>query len=234
MFKRVLIKFSGEALASGGFGLDAKIVLDIAKEVKDLVDIGCEVAIVVGGGNIMRGGDLDDSVIKRTSADYMGMLATVINGVAIQEALEHLSISTRLQSSIKIEEVCEKFIIRKALRHLEKKRVVIFSGGTGNPYFTTDSAAALRASEIKADLLIKATKVDGVYDKDPNKFDDAIKLDYLSYEEAMGENIAVMDKTAITLSKENNLKIAVINMFEKGNLLNLIQNKDFSKSSIIN
>ena len=182
----------------------------------------------------MRGGDLDDSVIKRTSADYMGMLATVINGVAIQEALEHLSISTRLQSSIKIEEVCEKFIIRKALRHLEKKRVVIFSGGTGNPYFTTDSAAALRASEIKADLLIKATKVDGVYDKDPNKFDDAVKLDYLSYEEAMGENIAVMDKTAITLSKENNLKIAVINMFEKGNLLNLIQNKDFSKSSIIN
>lgn len=234
MFKRVLIKFSGEALASGGFGLDAKIVLDIAKEVKDLIDIGCEVAIVVGGGNIMRGGDLDDSVIKRTSADYMGMLATVINGVAIQEALEHLSISTRLQSSIKIEEVCEKFIIRKALRHLEKKRVVIFSGGTGNPYFTTDSAAALRASEIKADLLIKATKVDGVYDKDPNKFDDAVKLDYLSYEEAMGENIAVMDKTAITLSKENNLKIAVINMFEKGNLLNLIQNKDFSKSSIIN
>lgn len=234
MFKRVLIKFSGEALASSGFGLDAKIVLDIAKEVKDLIDIGCEVAIVVGGGNIMRGGDLDDSVIKRTSADYMGMLATVINGVAIQEALEHLSISTRLQSSIKIEEVCEKFIIRKALRHLEKKRVVIFSGGTGNPYFTTDSAAALRASEIKADLLIKATKVDGVYDKDPNKFDDAVKLDYLSYEEAMGENIAVMDKTAITLSKENNLKIAVINMFEKGNLLNLIQNKDFSKSSIIN
>lgn len=234
MIKRVLIKFSGEALANDGFGLDSKIVLDIAREVKGVVEAGCEVGIVVGGGNIMRGSDVDEVVIKRTSADYMGMLATVINGVAMQEALEHLDISTRLQSSIKIEEVCEKFIIRKALSHLKKGRVVIFSGGTGNPYFTTDTAATLRASEIKADLLIKATKVDGVYDKDPNKYDDAIKLDTLSYEDAMKDNIAVMDDTAIAMAKMNKLKIAVTNMFEKGNLLSLIRDEDFSKSSIIN
>ena len=234
MIKRVLIKFSGEALATNGFGLDSNIVLNIAREVKGIVLAGCQVGIVVGGGNIMRGSDVDETVIKRTSADYMGMLATVINGVAIQEALEHLNISTRLQSSIKIEEVCEKFIIRKALSHFNKGRVVIFSGGTGNPYFTTDTAATLRASEIKADLLIKATKVDGVYDKDPNKYDDAIKLDTLSYEDAMKDNIAVMDDTAIAMAKMNKLKIAVTNMFEEGNLLSLIKDEDFSKSSIIN
>lgn len=234
LIKRVLIKFSGEALATEGFGLDSNVVLNIAREIKGVVESGCEVGIVVGGGNIMRGSDVDESVIKRTSADYMGMLATVINGVAIQEALEHLNITTRLQSSIKIEEVCEKFIIRKALSHLNKGRVVIFSGGTGNPYFTTDTAATLRASEIKADLLIKATKVDGVYDKDPNKFPDAVKLDTLSYEDAMKDNIAVMDDTAIAMAKMNKLKIAVTNMFEEGNLLSLIRDEDFSKSSIIN
>jgi uridylate kinase len=230
----VLIKFSGEALATNGFGLDSKIVLNIAREIKGVVEAGCEVGIVIGGGNIIRGSDVDETVIKRTSADYMGMLATVINGVAIQEALEHLNISTRLQSSIKIEEVCEKFIIRKALSHFNKGRVVIFSGGTGNPYFTTDTAATLRASEIKADLLIKATKVDGVYDKDPNKYDDAIKLDRLSYEDAMKDNIAVMDDTAIAMAKMNKLKIAITNMFKEGNLLSLIKDEDFSKSSIIN
>jgi len=233
LIKRVLIKFSGEALANDTSSLNFKTVSKIAKEIKDVVDAGCEVGIVVGGGNIMRGSDVDSHIVKRTSADYMGMLATVINGVAIQEALENLNVSTRLQSSIKIEEVCEKFIIRKALRHLEKKRVVIFSGGTGNPYFTTDTTASLRASEIKADLIIKATKVDGVYNKDPHKFADAVKLNTLSYNDAMSDDIAVMDKTAITLAKENNLKIVVTNMFKEGNLLALIRDEDYSHSSII-
>jgi len=223
--KRVLVKFSGEALAGQeGYGIDTKILNFIANEIKTLIDAGIEVAIVVGGGNIIRGvSAAADGIIKRTSGDYMGMLATVINGVAIQEALEHMGLDARLQSAIDMQEIGESFIVRRARRHLEKGRVVVFAGGTGNPYFTTDTAATLRASEIEAELLIKATKVDGVYDKDPNKFDDAIKLDTLSYEQALTKDIKVMDDTSIALARENSLPIVVCNMFEEGNLLAIMQ-----------
>ncbi len=234
MIKRVLVKFSGEALAGEeGYGIDTQILKFIASEIKELVDNGVEVAIVVGGGNIIRGvSAAADGIIKRTSGDYMGMLATVINGVAIQEALEHIGLEARLQSAINMQEIGESFIVRRARRHLEKGRVVIFAGGTGNPYFTTDTAATLRASEIESELLIKATKVDGVYDKDPNKFDDAVKLDTLTYDQALSDNIKVMDDTAIALAKENGLPIVVCNMFEKGNLLAIIKG-DMSLCSIV-
>lgn len=232
--KRVLVKFSGEALAGKeGYGIDTKILKFIANEIKTLVEAGVEVAIVVGGGNIIRGvSAAADGIIKRTSGDYMGMLATVINGVAIQEALEHIGLEARLQSAIDMHEIGESFIIRRARRHLEKGRVVVFAGGTGNPYFTTDTAATLRASEIDAGLLIKATKVDGVYDKDPNKFDDAVKLDTLSYEQALTKDIKVMDDTSIALARENSLPIVVCNMFAEGNLLAII-NGDMSLCSIV-
>jgi uridylate kinase len=234
MTKRVLIKFSGEALAGKkGYGIDTKILNYIAQEIKELIDNGIEVAIVVGGGNIIRGvSAASDGIIKRTSGDYMGMLATVINGVAIQEALEHAGLCARLQSAIDMKEIGESFIVRRARRHLEKGRVVIFAGGTGNPYFTTDTAATLRASEIEANLLIKATKVDGVYDKDPNKFDDAVKLSEITYEQALTKDIKVMDDTSIALARENGLPIVVCNMFEKGNLLSII-NGDMSLCSIV-
>jgi len=225
MAKRVLVKFSGEALAGeAGYGIDTKILNFIANEIKTLVDAGVEVAIVVGGGNIIRGvSAAQDGIIKRTSGDYMGMLATVINGVAIQEALEHIGLEARLQSAIDMHAIGESFIVRRARRHLEKGRVVVFAGGTGNPYFTTDTAATLRASEIEADMLIKATKVDGVYDKDPAKFDDAVKLNTLSYDRALSDHIRVMDDTAIALAKENRLPIVVCNMFKPGNLLSIIE-----------
>ena len=234
MIKRVLVKFSGEALAGeNGFGIDTKILNYIASEIKELVDAGIEVGVVVGGGNIIRGVTAAaDGIIKRTSGDYMGMLATCINGIAIQEALEHYGLDARLQSAIDMQEIGESFIVRRARRHLEKGRVVVFSGGTGNPYFTTDTAATLRASEVEAALLIKATKVDGVYDKDPNKFDDATKLDVLTYDQALSDHIKVMDDTSIALAKENNLPIVVCNMFEKGNLLAIIQG-DMSLCSIV-
>jgi uridylate kinase len=232
--KRVLVKFSGEALAGQeGYGIDTKILKFIANEIKTLIDAGVEVAIVVGGGNIIRGvSAAADGIIKRTSGDYMGMLATVINGVAIQEALEHIGLDARLQSAIDMHEIGEAFIVRRARRHLEKGRVVVFAGGTGNPYFTTDTAATLRASEIEAELLIKATKVDGVYDKDPNKFDDAVKLDTLSYEQALTKEIKVMDDTSIALARENSLPIVVCNMFEEGNLLAIMKG-DMSLCSIV-
>ena len=232
--KRVLVKFSGEALAGdSGYGIDTSILKFIAQEIKELVDNGIEVAIVVGGGNIIRGVTAaKDGIIKRTSADYMGMLATVINGVAIQEALESLGLEARLQTAIDMHEIGESFIVRRARRHLEKGRVVIFAAGTGNPYFTTDTAATLRASEIDADYLIKATKVDGVYNKDPKKFDDAVKLDTVSYDEALSKHIKVMDDTAIALARENGLPIIVCDMFKKGNLLSII-NGDMSKCSIV-
>ncbi|MGW8169272.1 MAG: UMP kinase [Sulfurovaceae bacterium] len=234
MIKRILVKFSGEALAGeNGYGIDTQILNYIASEIKELVDNGVEVGIVVGGGNIIRGvSAAADGIIKRTSGDYMGMLATVINGVAIQEALEHIGLDARLQSAIEMHEIGESFIVRRARRHLEKGRVVIFAGGTGNPYFTTDTAATLRASEIEAEVLIKATKVDGVYDKDPNKFNDAVKLDTLSYDEALNDHIRVMDDTAIALAKENGLPILVCNMFQKGNLL-AIAKGDMSHCSIV-
>jgi uridylate kinase len=234
MSKRVLVKFSGEALAgTDGYGIDTTILKFIADEIKELVNSGIEVAIVVGGGNIIRGvSAAQDGIIKRTSGDYMGMLATVINGVAIQEALESIGVESRLQSAIDMHQIGESFIVRRARRHLEKGRVVVFAAGTGNPYFTTDTAATLRASEIGAELLIKATKVDGVYDKDPNKFDDAKKLDEITYDKALSEHIKVMDDTAIALAKENKLPIIVCNMFEKGNLLSIIKG-DYSLCSIV-
>ena len=232
--KRVLVKFSGEALAGeSGYGIDTSILKYIAQEIKELVDNGIEVAIVVGGGNIIRGVTAaKDGIIKRTSADYMGMLATVINGVAIQEALESLGLEARLQTAIDMHQIGESFIVRRARRHLEKGRVVIFAAGSGNPYFTTDTAATLRASEIDADFLIKATKVDGVYNKDPKKYDDAIKLDTVSYEEALSKHIKVMDDTAIALARENGLPIIVCDMFKKGNLFSIV-NGDMSKCSIV-
>jgi len=232
--KRVLVKFSGEALAGEkGYGIDTSILAYIAKEIKSLVEAGIEVGIVIGGGNIIRGvSAAADGTIKRTSADYMGMLATVINGVAMQEALENIGVEVRLQSAIKMEQIAESFIVRRAKRHLEKGRVVIFSAGTGNPFFTTDTAATLRATEIEASMLIKATKVDGIYDKDPAKFSDAKKLDVISYDEALKDHIKVMDDTAIALAKDNNLPIVVANMNEKGNLLKIVQG-DYSKCSIV-
>jgi uridylate kinase len=232
--KRVLVKFSGEALAGdNGHGIDTGILKYIADEIKSLVDNGIEVGIVIGAGNIIRGVTAaKDGIIKRTSGDYMGMLGTVINGVAMQEALEHNGLSVRLQSAIKMEQICETFIVRRAIRHLEKGRVVIFGAGTGNPYFTTDTAGTLRATEIEADMIIKATKVDGVYDKDPAKYDDAVKLDTITYDEALKDHIKVMDDTAIALAKDNNLPIVVCDMFKKGNLLDIIGG-NFSNCSIV-
>ncbi|ADG92584.1 uridylate kinase [Arcobacter nitrofigilis DSM 7299] len=234
MKKRVLVKFSGEALAgSDGYGIDTKILDYIAEEIRELVNNDIEVGIVIGGGNIIRGVTAAaDGVIKRTSADYMGMLATVVNGIAMQEALEHKGLNARLQTAIKMEQIAEPYIVRRAKRHLEKGRVVIFSAGTGNPFFTTDTAATLRATEIGASMLIKATKVDGVYDKDPAKYDDAVKLETLSYDRALEDSIKVMDDTAIALAKDNSLPIVVADMYTKGNLLKII-NGDLSQCSIV-
>ncbi|GAA6846551.1 UMP kinase [Helicobacter pylori] len=225
--RRVLVKFSGEALAGDSqFGIDIHVLDHIAKEIKSLVENDIEVGIVIGGGNIIRGvSAAQGGIIRRTSGDYMGMLATVINAVAMQEALEHIGLDTRVQSAIEIKEICESYIYRKAIRHLEKGRVVIFGAGTGNPFFTTDTAATLRAIEIGSDLIIKATKVDGIYDKDPNKFKDAKKLDTLSYNDALIGDIEVMDDTAISLAKDNKLPIVVCNMFKKGNLLQVIKHQ---------
>ena len=234
MKERVLVKFSGEALSGeNGYGIDTRILNYIAYEIKELIDNDIEVGIVIGGGNIIRGVTAAaDGIIKRTSGDYMGMLATVINGIAMQEALEHIGVGARLQTAIKMEQISESFIIRRAKRHLKKGRVVIFSAGTGNPFFTTDSAATLRASEIDATMIIKATKVDGIYDKDPMKFKDAVKLETLSYDDALKDHIRVMDDTAIALAKDNSLPIVVTNMNIKGNLLKIIQG-DYSACSIV-
>jgi uridylate kinase len=232
--KRVLVKFSGEALAGDeGFGIDTKILKYIASEIKELVENDIEVGIVVGGGNIIRGVTAsEDGLIKRTSGDYMGMLGTVINAVALQEALEHMGMYARVQSAIKMEQIAETFIVRRAKRHLEKGRIVIFAAGTGNPFFTTDTAATLRAVEIDADMIIKATKVDGVYDKDPNRYEDAKKYDTLTYDQALDDNVKVMDDTSIALAKDNSLPIVVCDMFTKGNLLKII-NGDLNSCSIV-
>lgn len=222
--KRVLVKFSGEALAGeAGHGIDTQILNYISQEIKSLVNAGIEVGIVIGGGNIIRGVTAaQDGIIKRTSGDYMGMLATVINGVAVQEACEHAGLQVRMQTAIKMEQIAEPYINRRAVRHLEKGRVVIFAAGTGNPFFTTDTAATLRAVEIGAEVIIKATKVDGVYDRDPNRYPNAKKLNVLSYDEAMSDDINVMDDTSIALAKDNSLPIIVCDMFKKGNLLDII------------
>ena len=233
--KRVLVKFSGEALAGeAGYGIDTKILNYISQEIKSLVEANIEVGIVIGGGNIIRGVTAaQDGIIKRTSGDYMGMLATVINGIAMQEACEHAGLQVRMQTAIKMEQIAEPYINRRAVRHLEKGRVVIFAAGTGNPFFTTDTAATLRAVEIGAEVIIKATKVDGVYDKDPNKFSDAIKLQELTYEQALSDNIKVMDDTSIALAKDNSLPILVCDMIKKGNLLDILQNGNMQNCSIV-
>ncbi len=232
--KRVLVKFSGEALAGEeGHGIDTKILNYISQEIKGLVEAGIEVGIVIGGGNIIRGVTAaQDGIIRRTAGDYMGMLATVINGVAMQEACEHVGLKVRVQTAIKMEQIAEAYIQRRAVRHLEKGRVVIFAAGTGNPFFTTDTAATLRAVEINADVIIKATKVDGIYDKDPNKFENAQKLSEISYDQAMQDHIKVMDDTSIALAKDNSLPIIVCDMFTVGNLLEIV-NGDYTNCSIV-
>lgn len=234
MSKRVLVKFSGEALAGdAGHGIDTKILKYIANEIKSLVDAGIEVGIVIGGGNIIRGVTAaQDGIIRRTAGDYMGMLATVINAVAMQEACEHAGMKVRVQTAIKMEQIAEPYIQRRSVRHLEKGRVVIFAAGTGNPFFTTDTAATLRAVEIDAECIIKATKVDGVYDKDPKKYSDAVKYDSLSYDQALQDEIKVMDDTSIALAKDNSLPIIVCDMFKAGNLLDIV-NGNMANCSIV-
>jgi uridylate kinase len=218
-YKRILLKLSGEALlGKNSYGIDNEKLLDYAKEIKELHFLGIEIAIVIGGGNIYRGVAGAQNGIDRVQADYMGMLATVINGLALQNALESIDIPTRLQTAIKMESIAEPFIKRKATRHLEKGRVVIFGSGTGNPYFTTDSAAVLRAIEINADVILKGTRVDGIYDVDPEKNKEAIKFDDISFEETIKKGLKIMDTTAFTLSKENKLPIIVFDINIKGNL----------------
>jgi uridylate kinase len=222
-FKRILLKLSGEALmGQRNYGIDPERLAEYAQDIKEIVDLGIEVAIVIGGGNIFRGVAGASNGIDRVQGDHMGMLATVINGLALQGALEDAGLPTRLQTAIKINEVAEPFIRRKAIRHLEKGRVVIFGGGTGNPYFTTDSAAVLRAIEIEADAILKGTRVDGIYTADPEKDDNAIKFDHITFEEVLNKGLKVMDTTAFTLSQENKLPIIVFDMNKKGNLLKLI------------
>ena len=223
IYKRILLKLSGEALlGERSYGIDPKRIAQYAKDIKSITDLGVEVAVVIGGGNIFRGVSAASNGIDRVQGDYMGMLATVINGMALQSSLEEEKIQTRLQTALKIEEVAEPYIKRKAVRHLEKKRVVIFGGGTGNPFFTTDSAAVLRAIEINADVILKGTRVDGVYDSDPEKNNNAVKFDSMSFSEVIKKNLKVMDSTAFTLSQENDLPIIVFNMNKTGNLLKLI------------
>jgi len=213
IYKRVLLKLSGEALlGERSYGIDPKRIAQYAKEIKSVTELGLEVAVVIGGGNIFRGVSAASNGIDRVQGDYMGMLATVINGMALQSALEEENVQTRLQTAIKIEAVAEPYIKRKAVRHLEKKRVVIFGGGTGNPFFTTDSAAVLRAIEISADVILKGTRVDGVYDSDPEKDENAIQYDTISFNDVIKKNLKIMDSTAFTLSQENNLPIIVFNM----------------------
>ena len=224
VYKRILLKLSGEALLGDrSYGIDPKRIGQYAKDIKSILDLGVEVAIVIGGGNIFRGVSAASNGIDRVQGDYMGMLATVINGMALQSSLEEEKIQTRLQTAIKIEAVAEPYIKRKAVRHLEKKRVVIFGGGTGNPFFTTDSAAVLRAIEVSADVILKGTRVDGVYDSDPEKNEKAVKFDFISFSDVIGKNLKVMDSTAFTLSQENNLPIVVFNMNKPGNLLKVIK-----------
>lgn len=222
-YKRILLKLSGEALAGDkGFGIDGVVLKKIAQEIIDLHKTGVEIAVVVGGGNIHRGVAGATEGMDRSTSDYMGMMATVMNSLALQDTLERGGVYTRVLSAIDMQEVAEPYIRRRAVRHLEKKRVVIFAAGTGNPYFTTDTTAALRANEINAEVIMKATKVDGIYDKDPMKFDDAVKFGKLSYIEVLNKEIKVMDSTAISLCMDNNMDIVVFNMFEPGNIQKVV------------
>lgn len=218
-YNRILLKLSGEALAGEqGHGISAEVLDTIAGEVKELQVMGVEIAIVIGGGNIHRGVAGATKGMDRTTSDHMGMLATIINSLALQDSLERHGIDTRVMTAIDMQEIAEPYIRRRAVRHLEKKRVVIFAAGTGNPYFTTDTAAALRANEIDAQVIMKATKVDGIYNKDPMKFKDAVKIDKLKFMDVLNQGLAVMDSTAISLSMDNEIDILVFNMFEKGNI----------------
>lgn len=223
-YKRVLLKLSGEALAGDqGFGINTTVIQDIAKGVKAALETGCEMALVIGGGNIFRGVAASATGMDRASSDYMGMLATCINALALSDALEKQNIDTRVQSAIEMAEIAEPYIRRRAMRHLEKKRVVIFAAGTGNPYFTTDTAAALRAMEIDADVVMKATKVDGVYDKDPKKHSDAVKFESLSYIDVLNKGLNVMDSTAISLCMDNKLPILTFNLNDPVNILRAVR-----------
>ena len=222
-YTRILLKISGEALIGDlNYGIDTKIMDNIADQIKEVVEMGLEIAVVVGGGNFWRGVSASANGMDRTTADYIGMLATVMNAVGLQDSLEKKGISTRVQSSITMQQIAEPFIRRRALRHLEKKRVVIFAGGTGNPYFSTDTAAALRALEINAEIILKATKVDGVYNKDPKKFSDAEKYDSLTFIEVLNKDLRILDSTAISLCLENNLPIVVFDITKPGNIKGVI------------
>jgi uridylate kinase len=222
-YNRILLKLSGEALVGDkNAGIDSKKLLHYANEIKKIHDIGVEVSIVIGGGNIYRGFNNTEHKIDRVQGDYMGMLATIINGLALQNTLENIGIPTRLQSAINVNQVAEPYIKRKAIRHLEKNRIVIFAAGTGNPYFTTDSAAVLRAIEIEADIILKGTKVDGIYDCDPEINSDAVKFENITFNEAIKKDLKIMDTTAFTLSQENNLPIIVFDINSSDNLLKAV------------
>ncbi len=221
-YKRILLKLSGEALmGEQKFGIDTNVVVRYSREIKSLVDKGVEVAVVIGGGNIYRGIEASETGIDRVQGDYMGMLATVINSMALQSGLEKQNVITRLLTALEIKQVAEPFIKRRAVRHLEKGRVVIFGAGTGNPYFTTDTAAALRATEIGADVILKGTRVDGIYDSDPEKNPGAVKFDNVTFNDAISKKLNVMDMTAFTLCQENSIPIIVFNMNQEGNLLKI-------------
>jgi uridylate kinase len=223
VFQRILLKLSGEALmGSQNYGIDVKVAEAVARELKSVHAIGVEIAIVVGGGNIFRGVSESAGNMDRAAADYIGMLATVMNAVVLQDALEKQNVYTRVMSAIDIPQLAEPFIRRRAVRHLEKKRIVIFAAGTGNPYFTTDSAAALRALEIKADVILKGTKVDGVYSADPHKDATATKFDKITFQEVLEKHLKVMDASAISLCRDNNLPIMVFNMREEGNIVKAV------------
>jgi uridylate kinase len=224
VYKRILLKLSGESLlGSQQYGIDSSILSYVAEEVKAAHTLGVEIALVIGGGNIYRGMNAEEQGIDRVSGDYMGMLATVINSIALQNALEVRGVQTRLQTAIAMSEIAEPYIKRRAVRHLEKGRVVIFGAGTGNPYFTTDTTASLRASEINADVIIKGTRVDGIYDADPEKNPNAKRFDRITFREALERNLRIMDLTAFTLAQENNIPIIVFDMGKQGNLTKLVQ-----------
>ena len=226
-YKRILLKLSGESLMGDkNFGMDPDVIAQYAKEIKTIVDLGVQVALVIGGGNIYRGMNEAQTGIERAHGDYMGMLATVINGMALQAGLEKAGMFTRLQSAINMEQIAEPYIRRRAIRHLEKERVVIFGAGTGNPYFTTDTAGSLRAIEIKADVILKGTRVDGVYTADPEKDPSATRYKTVSYQECLTNNLRIMDMTAFTLCMENNLPIIVFDMNKEGNLSKVVTGED--------
>jgi uridylate kinase len=219
-WRRIVLKISGEVLAGKGeYGISSEVIGEVSREIKELTERGVQAAVVVGGGNLFRGVDMSSTGMDRASADYMGMLATVINSLALQDSLERMEVTTRLQSAITMRQVAEPYIRRRAIRHLEKGRVVLFAAGTGNPYFSTDTAASLRATEIGADVLLKATKVDGVYDSDPVKNRRAVKFDHLSYIDVLNKNLRVMDATAISLCMDNGLPIIVFNGRKRGNIV---------------